>query len=75
MWAASRGRAVILLIGLLVVAVAAAAMLEWRARSPEVRGRRRKTARGLASMLYVVIGVIVTLIALAFLIVGDTYRF
>ena len=61
-----------LLIGLFAMSLVAAGVLEWRARSAEVSRRGRKTARGLASMVYVILGILAVLIALAYLVVGGT---
>ena len=54
------------------MSLVAAGVLEWRARSAEVSRRGRKTARGLASMVYVILGILAVLIALAYLVVGGT---
>ena len=59
-----------LLIGLFAMSIVAAGLLEWRARSADTSKRGRKTARGLASMVYVVIGILAALIALAYFVAG-----
>ena len=59
-----------LLIGFLAIAVVGGAGLEWRARTGHTR-RHRKTARGLANMMWVVAIVLATLMAVVFAILGD----
>ena len=56
------------LIGLFAMSLVAAGVLEWRARSNEVSRRGRKTARGLVTMVYVVLGILTVLIVLTFLV-------